>query len=1162
MNYNAINKINGIFLSIFLVLASNILSAKDIENSTTNTLMQRIETAKVSVSLKNKSIDEILVAICDQAKINYAFDNGVEVDTKNKYSLNGNDITVATALDKLFASTNYTYTIEDERLIITKKMAPKVAKQESKEVVISGKVVDEDGKPLVGATVVALDDSGKGAITDDNGSFTLKVKAGTKVEITFVGMITVERVINEDEKDIVIKMENDDMAVEDIVVNGIFERKANTFTGSVTTISSEELKRTSNSNVLQALKNIDPSILYIDNLALGSDPNATPELVMRGKTSIDVDDTELRSAYQNDPNAPLFILDGFEVSLQKVLDLDMNRVESMTILKDASAKAIYGSKAANGVIVIELKKNVDKDIRVTYNGSIEVQAPDLSSYNLTNAAEKLDVELAYGLFDAGNGSYSADQLALNKLYNQKLALVSSGIDTDWLSKPLQLGVGTKHGISVELGEAALKTVIDLSYNNVVGVMKGSDRTNISGGLTLSYRHDKFLFRNQLTVTQNTANSSPYGSFSEYAEINPYYTPYDQYGNLLQNIAPSTEDLSNSAIVDQWASQLSFVPNPLYNASLNTLLQNKYLDVTNNFDIQYYYSSSLKFTLRYGLTENRSEGDEFYPANHLKFVSYSDSDFLRRGSYSLLKGSLSSSSGRFDVQYNKEIAPKHNLFSNVGFDISQSTYTTNQFSAEGFPNDYMTDIAFARQYTENTTPFGIEETVRDVGYYASVNYSYDDRFNVDGTLRQSASSLYGADNRWGIFWSVGAAWNVHNEKWINKDLFSRFRLRASYGSTGSQSSSAYDAIAAYQYITNKTYEGMIGAYLSSMENPELTWQQRNDLNLGLELNIKNNISVRFDWYRSITDNMVSSLSLAPSVGFPTVQENIGKVENKGFDARVSYTVFNRPSSRTFLTLFAAVSSNTNTLLELSDAMRAYNDRQDELQNSGVDENGNVSIEPPLKYYDGMSMDAIWAMPSLGIDPATGQEMFLRQDANGNYFRSFEYDAASQIVAGNLLPKLQGNFGFTFEHKGFSVNTTFTFKYGGQLYNSTLVNKVENADLTNNVDSRIYTDRWREPGQNTQFKAIQKVSYTDPTNLTASSQTRATTRFVQDRNELVLSSLQLGYDFYRFNFVKKLGFERLRVALNMNEVATFSSIDIERGTQYPFARVFNGSVTLTF
>ena len=1016
---------------------------------------------------------------------------------------------------------------------------------------LKGTVKDEQGGSFPGATI-QVKGTTLGVVTDINGSFSLTIPSdpNTVLVISFVGMKTQEiKAGTAPTLNVILK--EDTQTLEQVVVNGVFERKANTFTGSVQTFDKEQLKRVGNSNVLQSLKNLDPSVMFFDNMTFGSDPNTMPSMTMRGKSSINLSDTDLRASYQNDPNAPLFILDGFEVSLQKIMDLDMDRVESLTLLKDASAKAIYGSKAANGVIVIELKKNTDGRLRVTYNGSVSVETPDLSSYDLCNAREKLIIEKENGIYDDPEAGLNS-QMMMDRIYNQKLSAVVSGINTEWISKPLHVGIGTKHGVSVELGEKALKAIIDLSYNNIKGVMKGSDRTNISGGVSLQFRHKKFLFRNQLTITSNKANDSKYGTFDEYTRLNPYYTPYDEYGNLTENIYPH-KLWTNDVTVSDWYKEFSFVANPLWNAKLNTLLQNKYIDVTNNFDLQWFILTGLKATARFGLTEQRSRRDNFYPANHLKFSDYTDEMKMRKGSYELEQGQQSNLSGKLDIQYNKEFLGVHAIYLNGGFDLAQKRYSTNIQTAEGFPSDKMNDIIFARQFAENSKPTGTEQTIRDFGYYLSLNYSYDNRINVDGTFRQSASSQYGASSRWGQFWSVGGSWNLHNESWLQDKGISQLRLRASIGSTGSQSSAAYNAIGSYQYFLDKNYEGWMAAQLIGMRNPDLKWQEKREYNLGIDFNYKNRYSLTFEYYNAVTNNALNPLTLVPSTGFSSVQENVGKVQNRGFDLKAAATVWQRPEDRSYLNFSVMVSRNKNILKEVSEAMRAYNEDQNNLTKG--------KNKPLNKFYDGVSMDAIWAMPSLGIDPANGREIFLVKDANGIYRRTYTYDASKQIVCGDAMPKFQGNAGMSFEYKGFGINVVVLYQYGAQMYNQTLVDKVENADLNYNVDRRIYTDRWRTPGEHKPYKGIKRLSLADKELFDIDDTTYPTERFVQDRNELSISSLQVSYDFFRHEFIKRIGLERLQVKFNMNDLYTFSSIKIERGTSYPFARTFNVSLNFT-
>ena len=496
---------------------------------------------------------------------------------------------------------------------------------------------------------------------------------------------------------------------------------------------------------------------------------------------------------------------------------------------------------------------------------------------------------------------------------------------------------------------------------------------------------------------------------------------------------------------------------------------------------------------------------------------------------------------------------HDIFVNAGFDLSRKQSSTNLQQAEGFPSDKMTDIIFARQYLKDAKPKGTEETVKDFGYYLSANYSYDNRLNFDATFRQSASSMYGANSRWGKFWSVGGSWNIHNESWMEGSNITQLRLRATTGSTGSQSSAAYNALASYEYFLDKTYGDQLGAQLLNMRNEDLKWQEKVEQNYGFDFNYKNRYSFTFEYYHSITNNAVNPLSLAPSTGFTTVQENVGKVLNRGFDLRAGATVWQQPADRSYLSFSLMISRNKNILKEISEAMRSYNEQQEKLATEG-----NVPVQ---KYYDGVSMDAIWAMPSLGIDPANGREIYIAKDENGNPYRTYTYYAAQQVICGDELPKFQGNAGVNFEYKGFGINAVLTYQYGAKMYNQTLVDKVENADMKYNVDRRIYTDRWRKPGDIALYKAISEEVYVSEKQQFASEKTYPTSRFVQKRNELKISSLQLSYDFFRHDFVKKIGLERILLRFNANDLFTFSSIDIERGTSYPFARTFNFSLNVT-
>lgn len=999
---------------------------------------------KVSILFKDAAIEEVIKAVEAQSGYVVVYNNTL-LKTVKRVTVTLRDVNAVEALNEALKGSGLHCKLVENFLVIAKDNV-KTAPEDDKGRRIEGKVTDKDKMPLPGVTVL-VKGTKLGVVTDTAGKFqlTLPLEKEVTLQFSFIGMKAQEVKIK-DYKPLSIVLEEEATEVEEVVVNGIFQRKAGSFTGSALTMKGEDLKRVSNSNVFASLKNLDPSLMIFDNLEFGSDPNKMPTMALRGKTAFDLgsDDIDLKGSYANDPNAPLFILDGFEASVQKIADLDMNRVESLTILKDASAKAIYGSKAANGVIVIETKKNTESSLRISYSGSVEIQAPDLSSYNLTNAAEKLEIEKDAGLYYDKNLSTLFN---LQKDYNKKLAAVVSGIDTDWLSKPLRNGVGTKHGISFEMGNERLNLIVGFSYNNVQGTMKGSDRTNYEGSVSISYRYKGLNFRDNLTITSNVANDSPYGAFSEYAVLNPYLSPYDEKGNLVQNasIIPGADN---------------FEANPLYNASLNTKLTSKYLDVTNNFSVEWMIVMGWKVTGRFGITEKRVRADEFYPANHLKFRSYSGEDLFRKGSYQMNEGEEKRMSGDVNMQFSQQFGDKHYVFANAGFTLSEAYYEELIYKAEGFPHDRMNDMMFARQYVKDTKPTGRESTIRDIAVLFAGNYAYDDRFLVDGSFRTSASSQYGKNNRWGQFWSVGVGWNIHNEVWLKDSKIQQLKLRGSVGYTGAQSSEAYASLATYEYDLERVYMGFLGSKLKAMRNEDLKWKEKFDYNVGLDFNIGRLFSMKFDYYIGKTKNNLLDFDIPTYTGFKTVKENVGDVENKGFDLRLSITPWNMPRERAYFTITTAISRNKNKITGVSAAMQNYNDKQDEVASS-------VFYNKPVqKYYDGVSLDAIWAVRSLGIDPTNGQEIYL--DKKGN--RTYTYRVSDQVVCGDKLPDFQGTAGFMFSYKGIELNATFRFQYGAQMYNQTLVDKVENASLKGNVDKRVYDGRWRNPGDLKPYKTL--------------------------------------------------------------------------------------------
>lgn len=1024
--------------------------------------------------------------------------------------------------------------------------------------VLKGRVVDENDQPLPGVSIF-VEGTTVGTATDIDGNYCLMVEKGDKLKISFIGYKT-QVLIYKGQETIDVKLLPEAEKLEEVICTGIMKRKASTFTGSVTTIKKEDLQKVSSTNIFQSLQALDPSLIIVQDFANGSDPNKTPVLNMRGNSTFGQTEkfSDIKGNYTSDPNAPLFILNGFETTVEKVLDLDMNRIESVTILKDASAKAIYGAKASNGVIVIETSFNKNGNTTASYRLDMYVETPDFSSYNMMNAKQKLDFELETEYY-----KNFSDMASMWRWMNEKNNLVIQGVDTDWLSIPVRNAISQKHSFSFELGSRELALRADLSYNDKQGVMKESERKTYSGSISVTYRKDKFSIRNVFSFDNNVAKNSRYGNFAQYAIMNPYYSPYNKNGELIKyTMTPSGTD-----------NKMYLTTNPLYNAGLNIVNQTKYTSILNNTSLEYYWNDYIKTTAKLNISFKNTNGDQFYPADHTRFSKVAKD---KQGSYTYNTGNQKKFGGDINTSYSRTI-DKHFMMLNVGASFSQSQYSEYIFKAIGFPYENMDDIIFASKYAEDSKPNGKDQHVRTLSGLAVANYAYDNRFLADGTIRYTGSSQYGKDKRWGVFWSVGLGWNIHEEHWLKCDQLQKLKLRGSVGTTGTQMPSAYTGMVLYTYETSRLYNNHTGALLNSMPNPTLAWQEKFDRNIGLDIDIFNSLSLKIDYYNNNTKNTVTSSTIAPSSGFSSVNENIGVINNRGYEISASYMAWQNAKERSYLVFTASASHNKNEIKSLSDAMKHHNKMLDEAFNKKFTKEELVELnseayqeklkelearragKPLQKYYEGASMNSIWAMRSLGVDPANGKELFVRKDGTVTY----QYDSKQQVVVGNTTPKLFGTFGADLNYKGFGINCMFTYRLGGQLYNSTLIQKVEAYKIRDNVDGRVLEGAWSKiddirPYVRNKDLVFSAARGTDVIALPS----MPTDRFVMDQNDLTFTALNISYDFWKHAFLKDLGLERLKVGLSAQNIATWSTIEIERGTSYPFARNYNFTLSATF
>lgn len=996
------------------------------------------------------------------------------------------------------------------------------ASAQNVSVVLKGKVVDSaDGYPLIGVSVIVEGKTG-GAITDLDGNYEIKVpKQQCNVTFSYVGYedkVVLYNLKNESAFSKIV-MHMNATQLDDVIVTGVYERKKESFTGASATFKTDQLKAVGTSNILQSLSTLDPSFKMMESTRFGSNPNVMPEIEIRGKTSV----VGLKEEYGTDPNQPLFILDGFETSVETIMNLNMNRVASVTILKDAASTAIYGSKASNGVVVIETKAPARGRLQLSYKGDFGLSLADLSDYNLMNAREKLEFETLAGVYKDNTGNPFA-QLRLDDLRNQRLLEIERGVDTYWLSEPIRPGFTHKHNIYAEGGEDKIRYGIGLSLGNVDGVMKGSDRQTLEGNVDLIYRTGKFQFSNKLSINWLDV-SNPTVSFAEYAYANPYYRKYNADGGIDKYLYYPADG------VDDYP-----VSNPLWNAHLNNWDKAHGFGFTNNFIFEWFVTESLRMRAKFGLTKQDDDEQSRLSPLHTQFDDMGETE---KGLYTNTQIKELVYEGDVAVTFGKLLAQKHMLNAVGGFNFSNNHRQVYGYSATGFTDDQFDAPSFANGYPVGGSPNYNESLKRAASFYINGGYAYSERYLLDFNYRLDGASMFGTGNRFRNTWSVGTGWNIHKEPFMKDNgFFSLMKLRGSVGNPGNQNFSAYQAFSTYKFNGWMTNVFGTGVILNALGNTDLSWQETTNYDLGLDLTFwGERVNATFDYYWKYTDPLLAVITTPGSMGVTSVAMNAGSQKTRGWEATLRVSPVYRPSEGIMWNISVNATSARSEYANIGNSFSALN------------ESGKASLVGTTRYYDGGSPTAIWAVRSAGIDPATGKELFIKKD--GTY--SFTYDVNDEVVVGDTQPKVEGLLGTSLYFKGLSVGCYLRYRWGGQVFNSSLFQKVENIgtqEIYNNQDKRALYDRWSENNREAYFKGISLVQRTEKSS-----------RFVMDDNSLVGESFNIGYEFPD-RIVRKMRMGALNVQLNMTDMFRATSVRVERGIDYPFARTVTMSLGITF
>lgn len=1051
---------------------------------------QEMSNVMVTLSMKNNSLINFLNEVSKQTGIVFQYDEK-QIAQAGNISITANNQPVRTVLGQVLTQASCTYHIQGNTVSVTYK------KRAERKGIIHGQITDKDGLPLPGVTI-RMEGFNGGYITDLDGNYQIETdKKEAKLSFTYVGYKTLHRTVKNGTTGNFVLEEDADVLGE-VVVTGYVTKNKNSFTGSQVSVTHDQLMGVGTKNLIESLSTFVPGLMVMENNVEGSNPNKLADINIRG-----------RATFNGTANMPVFVVDGTQVNAQYIYDMDMNDIESVTVLKDASASALYGAKASAGVIVIKTKTLEGGKIKVHYNGTVRLSTPDLSDYQLLNAEEKLEYERLAGVYRAGRPQ---DTYNLENDYADIYRKVKAGVNTNWIAKPLRNALTNQHSLSIDGGDKKARYSLGMRFSDDKGVMKGSGRQRLSTNFRLSYDvSNKVFVSNASTLSYIKSEQSPYGEFSNWVKQNPYESPYDEHGDLRRKF--------NNNIV-----------NPLYEATLGSYDKSNTLDFLSTTTLRWWVTQHIRLDGDFSLQTSKFNSRRFispFSTNEIR----EKKDLLRRG---VLRDGNSSTlryQGKLMLSYNDYVLPKLFLSAMAGSNIESNSSDGGNYTSIGFYTDKLGHPSFASRYADGK-PSGIDNTYNGVGFFVNANTIYDNRYFLDLIYRYEGSSKFGRNTRFAPFWSSGLGWNIHNEKFMKGLPVQLLKLRASIGYLGNISFEPYQALTTYTYTNGYNYLKGNGAVPMTIGNKDLKWERTLSQDIGLDVTLfKGRVDFSADYYIKNTDNLLLDITKAPSIGIQTSRENVGEVENRGFECQLRLIPIQNKNWQWSLSM--NYSYNKNKIKKISNALRAQNEKN---QAKG-------GVAPLPVYEDGQSLTALKVVPSAGIDPITGNEVFIKR--NGSY--TLVYDAHDKVVFGDTTPFGIGSISSYLTYKQFSLGASFHYSFGGAVYNQTLATKVEGSDPIYNADKRVFRNRWKSEGSIAKYKRIDDKTVP-----------QQTSRFVEINNFITLNSLSLTYEVP----VKKVQwlsfFNRLQLDIMANDLFYLSTIKRERGLSYPYSRSVELSV----
>lgn len=1027
---------------------------------------------------------------------------------------------------------------------------------------ITGHIIDATtGEPLIGASVVVKGDKKEGVVTDTDGNFTLntQVEAPLKLKVEYIGYRPIDLEVYDTETPVEVKLRENQRFLNEVVVIGYGTQKRENVASSISSINNKTFKDVPVTSIDQVLQGRASGVSLTTP---SGNVGQAPIVKIRGVASI------------TSGTQPLYIVDGVPVQtgsnaqlgdVNALADINADDILSIDVLKDAAAAAVYGSRAANGVVLITTKKGQQGNAKVSYNGWV----------GIANASKFFDVMNAQQYVDFKNlavkNRYGTDEISLtngyksqygNKAFNLMKNAEGSYVDTQWKDYVLRTGLQQNHTVSISGGNDKVLYYASGNFNKQSGILKGDEYRKTGLTANVSAQTNKWLkvgFSGTGSVSkQQTGDRSRKGEL----------VSYSGFTRLALSDAPNIPVYASDGTPYQEGGRLGYGPNtiqfPLTNPigvlESGSVIKTEDTRLIGNAFAELTPFKGLILRTQYGVDYMKIEDRNFFAATTVEGVEQNgtaENYSIRSRQYTWTNTAnykFSLGSHNFDILAGVESYSKS--YDQWGAEKSG----LNEAKFNFFEGPFSNIVASDSKITESEL----------LSYLGRINYDYDSRYIFSVNFRRDGFSALSKNNRWGNFGGVSAAWDVSREKFFSqlKNILANLRLKASWGIVGNTNIDEYASKSYY----SSSYYGNNGSYVIGQigDTENLKWESSEKWNVGFSTDLFNKVNVSLEYYTTTSSDLILAVPVAPSKGVPgnSIISNAGKMSNRGIELGINALVINTKDF-SWSTSFN-LTTNRNRVEKLSDNVQ-------EIISTGLSETTNITVP-------GKSIGQLYLYPTGGIDEKTGRRIFYGEDGTkvllefekeGKFFtedgKSYPESKIKRVIAGNTLPTFYGGWNNSITYRNFDLSVLFQFSGGNKIYNGTKATMSDVRWWNNSKD--VWNNYWREDRTNAKYaKPVWGDNYSNGSAMPI-------TDWVEDGDYLRLKNISSGYTFGKLPFLEKAGISKLRVyaqaqnlfvltgyeGLDPEVLSNTNSANLNGGTDHntaPQARTFTFGVNVTF